>query len=247
MKKTLLLLASALVLQLSFAQSTKEERRERITASYLMAFGILPEQSEMDYWINDPLAYKTVADLVAEHKKNISRQQDLQDRAIRISYFDAFGRAPRTDEYVTWRPLKLTYTDLMARHMQYLKEYPSEFEAVIKRTYVNEFSRKPSAQELANWKSWGIRSYLEIAREHQKNKRAGLFAPSKSGTTAAGKVLSNKQSGIEFTPSSKILNEIRIDPNARCISTGGGNVISTGGGNVISTGGGNVISTGGGN
>ena len=237
------LLASVMMLPSVFGQNT-EDRKDRITASYLIAFGVLPEQGEIDYWIKDPLSNKTVSDLVTEHTKNIGNQQSLQDRAIKNSYQDAFGRAPLASEYATWRPIKVTYTELMARHMKFLQEYPSSFEEVIKLSYKKEFGRAPKPAELANWKSWGVRSYLNIVQEHQKNKKAGMFAKKQS---SSAKLISSKESGVRFTPSARISLEIGSVPKSNVISTGGGNVISTGGGNVISTGGGNVISTGGGN
>jgi hypothetical protein len=236
MRKQFLLLVALLSLcHASFAQSL-DERKDRIMASYLVAFGILPEQGEVNYWVTDPLSLKTVTDLVNKHKENIGSNQSLQDRAIRNSYQDALGRAPNADEYRTWRPLKLTYTELMSRHMEFLKNYPSAFEEVIRLTYKNEFNRNASAQEVTNWKSWGVRSYLAIAREHQKNKKAGMFA---SGSNTSSKIISNKQSGVQLQLSGKVSDELNRIASAGVISTGGGNVISTGGGNVISTGGGN--------
>lgn len=234
MKKILFAVMGSLLLQLGFAQS-QDDRKDRIMASYLVAFGILPETGEINYWMGDPLSNKTVNDLVNEHKKNIANQQSLQDRAIRNSYQDVLGRAPRADEYKTWRPLKLTYTDLVSRHLQFLKDYPSAFEDVIRQTYKSEFGRYPSAQELANWKSWGVRSYVSIVREHQKNKKSGMFASNQPST----RVVSSKKSGVQVLLSNRISEEMNRIPNAGVIATGGGNVIATGGGNVISTGGGN--------
>jgi hypothetical protein len=152
MKKTLLLFVAFLgVLQFTHAQN--EERRDRVMSSYLVAFGILPQDNETNYWLNDPVSAKTVTDLVNEHKKNIANNQSLADRAILNSYQDAFGRAPRTDEYVTWRPLRLSYIELMERHMKYLRDYPLEFEEVIKRSYSKQFNRPAQSQEMKNWKS----------------------------------------------------------------------------------------------
>lgn len=233
MKKILVTALFILLFHLGFAQ-LQDERKDRIMASYLVAFGILPESAEINYWMTNPLSQKTVSDLVNEHTKNIANQRSLQDRAIRNSYQDVLGRAPYPNEYNTWRPLKLTYTALVSRHLQFLKDYPFAFDEVIRLTYKREFGRQPSAQELANWKGWGVRSYIAIVREHQKNKKSGMFASNNEA-----KVISDKESGVQLRLSGAISNELNRIANAGVISTGGLNVISTGGGNVISTGGGN--------
>jgi hypothetical protein len=221
------------------AQST-EDRKDRITASYLLAFGELPNQSEIDYWIKDPLSLKTVTDLLNEHKKNILNASYLQDRAIKNSYQDAFGTAPNQNQYAYWRQMKYSYMDLMESHMRFFREYPVEFEKMIRLTYRKEFNREAKQEEVNNWKSWGIRSYLAIVQEHKKKKKAGMFA----GTNTTKKINTSKVSGVQVQLNTKVAEEVKIAA-AKVIATGGGNVISTGGGNVISTGGGNVISTGG--
>ena len=243
MKKTFIMFTAFFIAaSFNLSAQTIEEKKDRVIASYLIAFGVLPEQGEIDYWINTSYASQPLSALLGEHKKNITNNQTLQDRAIRNSYQDALGRVPAQSEIETWRPSKLTYSELIDRHVKFLKEYPAEFEKMINLTYKKEFKRDAQKQEIANWKSWGARTYVSIIQEHQKNKRAGMFAENKPST----KLISSKESGVQQSVPPKLAEEIK-QAMAGVISTGGGNVISTGGGNVISTGGGNVISTGGGN
>ena len=244
MKKLFFLLALTVVTaKATVMAQTNEDRKDRVIASYLLAFGELPKQAEIDYWTNDPLSLKTVNDLLNEHKKNIRNDVSLQDRAIKNSYQDAFGTMPDQGQYAYWRQKKNSYMDLMENHMRFFRDYPAEFEKMVRLTYKNEFKREAKQEEINNWKSWGIRSYLAIVQEHQKNKKAGMFAETKP---ASKKINTSKASGVQAEVSSKVAAEVKIAA-ANVIATGGGNVIATGGGNVISTGGGNVISTGGGN
>jgi hypothetical protein len=251
MKKTLILLtAFFLAASITVSAQATEEKKDRVIASYLIAFGVLPEQGEIDYWINTSYASQPLSALLGEHKKNIANNQTLQDRAIRNSYQDALGRVPAQSEIETWRPLKLSYADLMGRHMQFLKDYPAEFENVIKLTYRKEFNREAQATEVSNWRSWGVRAYFAIIQEHQKNRKAGMFAQSNQG---ANKVSQSEKSGIFVRISPKIASEIKTTGGS-FVSTNSGTWISTNSGNIISTdgagfgaGGGKLIGQAGGN
>lgn len=236
MKKLLFIALALFTLAPAMAQ---EERKDRIISSYLYAFGNLPAQSEIDYWMTDALSSKNVSELINAHKNNIKNNQSLADRAIRHSYLDAMGREPRSDEYNYWRGQKLPYSVLMDNHVNWLRSNPAEFSTVIKRSYQTVFNRQPQNIELNNWKNAGARSFISLVQTHQKNVRAGMFAPANA---TSQKLISDPKSGVNFKPSDAVKNEM-----GKFIATNGGTVISTGGGNVISTGGGNVISTGGGN
>lgn len=217
---------------------TQEDKTDRIIASYLLAFGVLPEQGEIDYWMNSQAARQSVGHLYNEHKKSIQSNTTLRDRAIINSYQDALGKTPVQVEIDTWRPLHLSYVELVERHLKFLNDYPDEFRKMIKLTYRREFDREAKKQEVDDWASWGVRAYYSIIQEHQKNKKAGMFSePPK-------KIKKSKKSGVQVNVSPKTITEIQ-HAMAGVIATGGGNVIATGGGNVIATGGGNVIATGG--
>lgn len=231
-------LVSLSLFSVSYAQ-TSQERKERIQASYLIAFGVLPQQSELDYWMSDPLSLKTGNDLVEKHRSNIAGNIQLKYKAINNSYLDAIGRYPSPDDVNHWKKGNETYAELMTKHVQWLAGNPSEFEKTINLSYLREFNRNAQAAEIKSWKNAGARSYLNIVMEHRKNKAKGLFDEKKKANLS--------KAPAEIKLSDNIAKEINKISAAKVISTGGGNVISTGGGNVISTGGGNVISTGGGN
>ncbi|HEY1112015.1 MAG TPA: hypothetical protein VGE66_00580 [Chitinophagaceae bacterium] len=225
----------------TFAQGS---RSERVIASYMIAFGRPPQPAEINYWLTDPLSLKPVSDLVEKHRENMNRvDRSLRLTAVKQSYIDAFGRAPRPDEVDYWMGSVNTYAEMRKKHVEWFAARPDEWSKVIQASYQTAFKRAPKAGELAYWKGQPARSFWELVVQHDEFIRNNPNLGPKSGS--GGAALVKKENKVIITPS--LLNEIRLGGGAGVISTGGGNVISTGGGNVISTGGGNVISTGGGN
>ena len=225
----------------TFAQQT---RTDRIVASYMIAFGRPPQTAEIAYWLTDPLSLKPVNDLVEKHRNNMNKvDRSLRLSAVKQSYIDAFGRAPRQDEIDYWMGSVNTYAEMRAKHVEWFAARPDEWAKVIQASYQTAFKRAPKADELAYWKGQPARSFWDLVVQHDEFIRNNPHLGPKNGT--AGATLVRKENKVTIAPS--LLSEIRLSGGAGVISTGGGNVISTGGGNVISTGGGNVISTGGGN
>lgn len=242
LKKTLLILLLALgTVAGTYAQ---QSRTDRIIASYMIAFGRPPQAAETSYWLTDPLSNKTVKDLVEKHRENMNKvDRSLRLTAVKQSYIDAFGRAPRPDEIDYWMGSVNTYAEMRAKHVEWFAARPDEWAKVIQASYQTAFKRAPKAEELAYWKGQPARSFWDLVVQHDEFIRNNPHLGPKSGATGA--TLVKKENKVTIAPS--LLPEIRLSGGAGVISTGGGNVISTGGGNVISTGGGNVISTGGGN
>lgn len=224
----------------SFAQ---EARKDRIIASYMLAFGRPPQQAEVNYWLTDPLSNKMVTDLVEKHRSNMNKvDRSLRLAAVKQSYIDAFGRAPRQDEIDYWMGSVNTYAEMVQKHVEWFSTRPDEWVKVIKASYQMAFKRAPKPDELAYWKGQPARSFFSLVVQHDEFIRNNPQQGPKNST--ANTSIIKKENKVTITPS--VLAEIKMIGGS-VISTGGGNVISTGGGNVISTGGGNVISTGGGN
>jgi len=233
MRKFVLSVAAVIALTTSLFAQNSQERKERIQASYLIAFGSLPQQGELNYWMTDPLSLRSVNELVEQHRRNMKNDVQLKYKAINNSYFDAMGRLPETREVNYWKAGNETYAELVTKHVQWMAGNPAEFEKAINFSYLREFNRNAKPEEIKSWKNAGTRSYLGICQEHRKNIAAGIFDEKKKQQVI-------KKSGVvEVKFSSAIANEVSKISAAGVISTGGGNCISVGGGNVISTGGGN--------
>lgn len=238
------LLLTLFILCTAVATYAQGSRTERIIASYMIAFGRPPQAAETQYWLTDPLSNKTVNDLVEKHRENMNKvDRSLRLTAVKQSYIDAFGRAPRQDEINYWMGSVNTYAEMRKKHVEWFAARPDEWVKVIQASYQTAFKRAPKADELAYWKGQPARSFWDLVVQHDEFIRNNPHLGPKSGSS--GTTLVKRENKVTITPS--LLNEIRLSGGAGVISTGGGNVISTGGGNVISTGGGNVISTGGGN
>jgi hypothetical protein len=238
-KKSFALLFAFFISIASFAQ---QDRKDRIITSYLIAFGHPPQQSEIDYWMTDPLSNKSLSELIEKHRQNMSTNKTLKGLAIQNSYLSAMGKYPELSEKEYWMNNgNLIYAELYDKHVKFLSEYKDNWRATIILSYQQALNRTPEKVEIDYWMNQtNVRSMADLKAHHYKN------------SLAASKT-KKPYSMSQMVLTSQIKKEVKavittIAPTtAGVISTGGLNVISTGGGNVISTGGGNVISTGGGN
>lgn len=222
-------------------EAQKTARKERIIASYMIAFGQVPQQGEIDYWMTDPLSNQTLKVLVEKHRQNMKGNKQLKYNAINNSYLNAMGRYPEPREVKYWETGNEIYAELFAKHTKYLYDYTDDWKKTIGVSYMREFNRSPKAAEVDYWVNQRVvRTYVDLVYNHRINKQKD---PSLAKNT------SNTQNVSQLKPSTNMTNELQqlnLNLNGgNVISTGGLNVISTGGLNVISTGGLNVISTGG--
>jgi hypothetical protein len=241
LKKYLLLFLFASICVIStYAQNS---RKDRIIASYMLAFGRPPQQAEINYWLTDPLSNQNLKVLVEKHRSNMNTvDRSLRETAVKQSYIDAFGRVPEKGELDYWMGSTNTYAEMVQLHVDFLKSRPEEWVKVIRASYKMAFKRAPKSEELAYWKGQPARTFFAMVVQHDEFIRNNPHLGPANSTARTS--LIKKENKVTITPS--IISEIKLIGGG-VISTGGGNVISTGGGNVISTGGGNVISTGGGN
>lgn len=240
MKKKQLLLAIILSAFFSgaFAQSDQEQR---IQASYMLAFGRPANSGELTYWKGQ--GNKSIADLLANHRKYLNQDPVEANRTISRTYVDAFGRRPSNDEIVYWSRYPSVYTELMKNHLKYLQDNPGEYSKVIDRSYQWVFKRKPNAGELTYWQGQPKVTYLLLVGYHQDYQK-------KNQTSKAGSMNMSNAPAISTVPlSSGIAAEAAKAAGlaSGVIAAGGGNVVAAGGGNVVAAGGMNVIAPGGGN
>ena len=233
-------LAAVTLAAVAPARAQSPEMRERIQASYLIAFGRPASSGEVQYWAGQHPT--SVSALVANHRNYLTRDSGTHRATIVKAYQDAMGRNPTEAEINYWFRGNDTYTQLMKNHISWLGGNPGEYEKVIRRSYNYVFHRQPNAGELRYWKSQGTLSYIMLVACHQEWQRHNGSTPKTSGGLA---ISSNAPALNAVQLSSSIANEARAA--AGVIAAGGGNVIAAGGGNVIAAGGGNVIAAGGGN
>lgn len=218
----------------------KAQNNERINASYLLAFGRLPNSGEMTYWNGQ--GQKSVQQLVDLHNNYIKQNQSTIGREVIIkSYVDALGYRPSQSEINYHAAFNRSYTAMMSNHLVYIKGQPSEYEKVIKRSYQTILKREPNAGEINYWRQQGLLSYMILVNCHQdwKNRNAA----GQSQTTA---ISTSSPLLAVASVSSGVLNEVKATYSS-LVSPGGGNVVASGGGNIVAAGGGNIVAAGGGN
>lgn len=234
-KRQLLILLALCFTLFSFGQ---QDRKDRITTSYLIAFGVEPEQREMDYWLTDPLSNKTIKDLVNKHKENMKNDKSLKVKAISNSYLNAFGKYAEPREIDYWKNLAevYSYVELYEKHKSFFLSYRDEWRKVIRLSYLQGMNREPQQREIDYWLNQkNIISFVDLKAEHFKN-RANEPAWNRIDNSKAWKVVPmNLTPVIKQEVKTAIAN---FTPQAaNVIATGGLNCISTGGLNVIATGG----------
>ncbi len=226
LKRPVLFLTLLLFTFHSFAQ---QERRDKIIASYMIAFGAVPQQSELNYWLTDPLSNKTVMDLVNKHRENMKSNQQLANIAINNSYLNVMGNThtPKDIEYLAKQGK--TYTEMYVEHMRFMKEYPEKWKAVVELSYLRGMNRAAKKEEVDYWvKQTSVRSMAELLRNHYNNRK---FEP--------------EWNRIDFTQQQKGVVVLGLSGTAKeQTKVVLGNLIPTWS-NVIATGGLNVIATGG--
>lgn len=235
---TLFAISSAVVLAPRAQAQVSPEVRERVQASYLIAFGRSATDAEVAYWAKQKPA--SVSDLVANHRNYLSRDTATHRDTIKRAYNDALGRNPTEAEIKYWSGGNDTYMKLMQNHVSWLAGNPAEYDAVIKRSYKFALGTTPNADAIHYWKSQGTLSYVMLVACHQDWKRRNA-----AGKPSGKPAIASQVPALNALPvSPAIAHEARA---AGVIAPGGGNVISPGGANVIAPGGGNVIAVGAGN
>ncbi|MDQ7949044.1 MAG: hypothetical protein REI78_16330 [Pedobacter sp.] len=247
MKKTILYLTWLLAFT-AFAPVAQAQNNERIQASYLLAFGRLPNSGELSYWNGQ--GQKSVQQLIDNHKSYIKGNMGTVGKDVIIkSYVDALGYRPSQAEINYHTQFGRTYAEMMNNHLIYVKGQPAEYEKVIKRSYQTVLGRQPNAGELAYWKGQGTFSYMVLVNCHQdwKNRNAqGQSQATNISTSAPLLATASVSSGV-LNESKTAYNSLVSPGGGSIIAAGGGNVIAPGGANVIAPGGANIIAAGGGN
>jgi hypothetical protein len=228
-------------------------QRERIQASYLLAFGRLATDDEVKYWSSQNP--KSVSELVTKHRDYLSRDVSTHQETIRRSYVAALGTSPKAAETKHWMSGNDTFTMLVTNHVNWLRSNPNEYSEVIKRSYQNVLRRPATDAEIKYWKGQGVFGYSVLAACHEDFKRRG-------GERTGNAVVPTSSSYLSSYPvSAAVLAETRnavgvlshngaaIVGNAagNLVAAGAGNMVAAGGGNMVAAGGGNMVAAGGGN
>ncbi len=246
LKSVVILTATFLLFSTASSQTVGDAvakaRKERIQASYLLAFGRIPSDGEIQYWQGRTDAAK-LDDFINQHRKYIASNPSIQKEVIKKAYNDALGRDPQQGEYDYWSKGTDSYTMLIGKHIYWLTSNPTEYELVIKRSYQKALGKTPNADEIKYWKSQPVYAYdvLLVLHEDWKKRTGG------NGQSTAGTTLNSSSSYLQTVAvSAEILKEVKLSFNG-LVTGGGGSMVAAGGGNMVAAGGGNLVAAGGGN
>ncbi len=218
-----------------------DEKTQRIKASYVLAFGMLPSRSEVNYYLTQPEASSLKA-LMDRHVAFIITG-GYRREAIVNSYKDALGIIPDENMIGFYAKNNMTYNDLMNAHMVWLSGSPSEYEKLINRAYSFALGRKASSLEIDKWKNLSQKySYMMMAGylQNRKGKYTLQCYPEENAMSLG--ISSSAVLGARVSLS--IAKEaVFISHNGSAIQ--GGKLIAAGAGNLITNDGGTLVAAGG--
>lgn len=244
-----LLAASPAFAQKRVGDAVAQIQRERVQASYVLAFGRAASEDEIKYWVGQNP--KSVSELVSRHKQYLKQEAGTQTNTIKRSYVDALGRNPKDAEIKHWAAGNDSYTELMQKHIDWLGGNPAEQEAVIKRSYQLVFGRQPKPAELKYWQGQGVLSYAVLVGCHEDFKRANSATTEKVSGSAT--LSPNSKYLTTVTVSTSIASEakalLRSASNYGIVAAGAGNIVGNAGSNygIVAAGAGNLVAAGAGN
>ncbi len=240
-----------IVLFSALSVKAQDDKTQRIQASYILAFGQMPQAAEITHWMSQPQA-ASISQLMASHKAFIT-SGGYKKEAIINSYKDGWGLTmdENNPQYKFWAGYNQTYTELMAAHVQYLTANPAEYEKVINRACMYVFKRNATADELTKWKSNSRKfSYLMIVGylQNKKSKYSVQCTPEEnamslgySSTAVVGAHLN-----VAITKELDAAGFISHNGSA-LVGNSGGTLVAAGAGNLITNDGGTLVAAGAGN
>lgn len=228
----------------AFAQDARQLKRERIQASYMLAFGRAPQESEITYWQGRNDA-NTIEQMVNLHKDYFKSNRAANNEVIAKAYLDALGRNPIQSELDYWAKGSNSYVELMKNHISWLSGNPAEYEKVIKRSYSFVLGRQPDAGEISYWRGQGVFSYVLLVGCHEDWKRRNNNNSGAKKTSGASQIPASPTYVALVPVSAQVATEARSF--AGLVAAGAGNLVAAGGGNLVAAGGGNLVAAGGGN
>lgn len=266
MKKLLLPIVLFVAALTATVSAQTQVQRERIQASYLLAFGKKATDAEVVYWAKQ--SAQSIADLIAAHRRYLKQDVGTHRETIKRSYIDALGRDPIENEYKHWLTGDDTYTQLMKNHITWLRGNPAEYEKVIRRSYRLVLNSTPTGAEINYWKGQGTLSYAMLAAAHdwwKKQNPSSSAKPAAKATvaptnttyltvapvSAAVAAEAIKAAGLVGNDGASLVGNdgasLVGNDGASLVAAGGGNLVAAGGGNLVAAGGGNLVAAGGGN
>ena len=230
-------------------QAVAQIQRERIQASYLLAFGRKASDAEVGYWSKQNP--KSVAQLVGLHNTYLVRDEATHRETIRRSYQDTLGVAPKPEETKHWMSGGDNYTELVKKHLGWLKQNPAEYEKVIRRSYQSVLRRAPDGAELAYWKSQGTFSHAVLAACHEdwtkRNATTARVAGGKPTPAATSRYLATMAVSPTIATEARTAANLIGNDAGSIVGNAGGNIVAAGAGNLVAAGGGNIVAAGAGN
>lgn len=246
--KKIFLFFLPVVLFSALSVNAQDEKTQRIQASYILAFGQMPQAAEITHWMSQPQS-ASITQLMASHKAFIT-SGGYKKEAIINSYKDGWGLLIDADnpQYKYWANYNQTYTELMAAHIQYLTANPAEYEKVINRACKYVFNRNATSDEMTKWKSNSSKfSYLMIVGylQNKKSKYSLQCTPEENAMSLgnASSAVIGAHLNVSITRELDAAGFISHNGSA-LVGNSGGTLIAAGVGKLITNDGGTLVAAG---
>ncbi|MGB8191657.1 MAG: hypothetical protein WCF67_07050 [Chitinophagaceae bacterium] len=209
--------------------SVAQSKDEIINGSYFVAFGRFASSGELTYWRQN-VGNRNIQQMVDNHRNYLKDNKIEREKAVKLSYMDAFGWQPSADELRYWTGQNKTYAEMMTNHIQnWLNVYADKKEHVIKQSYYKVFARSATKDEVKYWMGQPTYSFVQLVAIHTTWKQ--MNQNSSTLTKVKPNINANDISTAGFSPQAI----------SGVVAAGGMNVIAPGGGNVVAAGGMNAI------
>lgn len=231
-RPTFLILALATGFMLPEMRAGSSEQRERLEASFMIAYGRLPSTSEIDLWAKRDAS--SLPELVASHRKQLETDESGRAATMDRAFRDAFGRPPAPGELDASSGGNDLYFDLMAGHIGRLAEQPSEYEEVIQRAYRFVIRRDAYPEEIDYWSQRETISYVLLVgcvEDWARRNQPGLMVTSGVPTIS---INCDHLSTVRLSPA--VAAEARAAVGLPSAGNGGTHIVAAGAGAVVSGG-----------
>ncbi len=231
-------LAAAMALPAAAALAQPPDQLERVAASFVLALGRTPSPAEIERWASQ--GPRSVADLLAQHRRELQDSAEAQRAVVARANQDAFGRASTEGESVG-APAGSTYVELMQGHLKRLAERPAEYEQVVHRAYQRVLRRDAYSIEIDYWKRRPTLSFVLLVgcvEDWARRNRPGLMATAGAPSVS---VNSDYLAAVRLSPGvareARLATGLMPDGAPALASSAGRSVVAPGAGQVASVGG----------
>jgi len=240
MKKPLFVffIATAILLFAGVTHAQTEAQKQRIAASFLLALGRVPADSEFSGNAQQPAIL--IADLIEKNRQQIQSDAATKRAVIVKACEDAFGHEPSEEEIRSWSTGDRTYSELMTQHIKWLAEHPAEYEQIMNRAYRLLIHRDIYSLEIEYWKSRDTLPYALLVaciESWARRNQPGLMVTSGTATVSinsdylitvrlSSAIAAEARSAAKLAPAADVADPAAFGRNL--IAPGAGEIITSG-------------------